>query len=180
MILGSCSHVRNNGQRGADSWIFEGWLCQPDKGKGLRGLNPVEYCSEDDKNEFLYIKYSATANTGAIIGPANRPSCRRHALDQISSDEGFAKILGDFLERTNGLQKGTETARLIIAQGRTLLGDRSIYACCSMNPYETGQCVPAGEPDLWNECLCVGAFKYPGGQRSFAITVGKANFALRQ
>jgi hypothetical protein len=156
---------------GSEGWVFEGWACAPDASKALQGLSPANYCGDDDNKDYLYLKFSARASERAIRAGSiamKQTTCRRAARDLVAGD-GLSKVLGDYLEQASGVSDGQSTGQAIIAQSQGRVSGIGLYDCCSLNA--EGRCAKEGEPETWEDCQCVGYFKYPGGQRAFEAVV---------
>jgi hypothetical protein len=167
----------NDGRRdattvGAEGWVFEGWACAPDAAKAKAGLSPAEYCQDDDKKDYLYLKFSARSSERAIRAGSiamKQTTCRRAARDLVAGD-GLSKILGDYVEQASGVSDGQSTGHAIVTQSAGKISGIGLYDCCSLNQ-QTGRCAKDNDPETWEDCQCVGYFKYPGGQRAFEATV---------
>lgn len=159
---------------GAEGWVFEGWACKPDSARALRGESPAEYCADSDSKDYLYLKFSARASERAIRAGSiamKQTTCRRAARDLVAGD-GLSKIIGDYIEQASGVVDGQSTGQAIIAQSQGRISGIGLYDCCSLN--QEGRCAREGEPETWEDCQCVGYFKYPGGERAFEAQVKEA------
>ncbi len=168
---------------GAEAWIFEGWACAPDTAKARLGQSPANYCKNDRKKDYLYLKFTARASERAIENNSiamKQSTCRRAARDLVAGD-GLSKVLGDYLEQASGIQDGQSTGQTIVAQTRGLISGIGLYDCCSINT-ATGRCVNArkDEAETWEECQCVGYFRYPGGKKAFEARVQAAGPAAAE
>ncbi len=169
---GSGSQVRRDATTvGAEGWVFEGWACAPDSAKARLGMSPADYCKDERKKDYLYLKFTARSSERAIqIGSIamKQSTCRRAARDLVAGD-GLSKVLGDYLEQASGVQDGQSTGQTIITQTRGKISGIGLYDCCSINQ-ATGRCADArrDQAETWEECQCVGYFRYPGGKRAFA------------
>lgn len=160
---------------GTEGWVFEGWACAPDAARALRGESPANYCQDDDKKDYLYIKFSARASQQAIQNGSiamKQTTCRRAARDLVAGD-GLSKIIGDYLEQASGVADGQSTGFAIVAQNRGKIKGIGLYDCCSLDPRGTG-CVEAGTNETWEDCMCVGYLKFPGGQKAFEAAAEEA------
>jgi len=157
---------------GSDGWVFEGWACAPDAAKALEGQSPANYCNDDDKKDYLYLKFSARASERAIRADSiamKQTTCRRAARD-LAAGDGISKILGDYIEQASGVADGQSTGQAIVAQSAGRISGIGLYDCCSLDE-KTGRCADRGDPETWAECQCVAYFKYPGGQKAFEAQV---------
>lgn len=170
----------NDGQRrdpftvGPDGRVFEAWGCQPDETLRREGVSPAEYC-QGEEPDTLYLKFSAAASERALRADRiamKQSSCRRAARDQIAGD-GLSKILGDYITATSGVSDGQSTGQAILAETRGEISGAALYDCCSLDP-KTGKCAAPGAAETWEECQCVGYFRYPGGRRAFEARVEEA------
>lgn len=155
---------------GKDGWVFEGWACAPDSAAARRGESPGDYCDGRGKDEmdYLYMKFSAAASDKAIqTGRLSQmmATCRDAALTQVKGD-GVSKIIGDYLEQASGVSDGQSTGVAIVRESRGKIKGVGLYDCCAMSN-DTGTCVAEGEVENWEQCLCVGYMRYPGGQDAF-------------
>lgn len=180
LLLGSCGkddHRRDATTVGKDGWVFEGWACAPDAAAAKRGESPAEYCKGDSKKfDYLYMKFFAAASDKAIASgriAQKNSTCRQAAKDQISG-EGISKILGDYLEKASGVSDGQSTGQVIISQTAGKITGIGVYDCCSLNP-ETGICASKGEKEDWEQCICVGYMKFPGGQAGLSSMAKELN-----
>ena len=165
----------NDGRRdattvGAEGWVFEGWACAPDAAKAKSGLSPADYCVDDDNKDYLYLKFSARASERAIRAGSiamKQTTCRRASRDLVAGD-GLSKIIGDYVEQASGVSDGQSTGQAIVTQTQGKISGIGIYDCCSLNQ-QTGRCANPddGDAETWEDCQCVGYFKFPGGQRAF-------------
>ena len=158
----------------AEGWVFEGWACAPDSAKARQGLSPADYCKKERKKDYLYLKFTARASDRSIQAGSiamKQSTCRRAARDLTASD-GLSKVLGDYLEQASGVQDGQSTGQTIVTQTRGIISGIGLYDCCSINP-ATGRCADPrrDEPETWEECQCVGYFRYPGGKKAFEAKV---------
>ncbi len=161
---------------GAEGWVFEGWACAPDAAKARLGQSPADYCKDSSKKDYLYLKFTARASERAIQADSiamKQSTCRRASRDLVAGD-GLSKVLGDYIEQASGVQDGQSTGQTIIAQTRGLISGIGLYDCCSLNP-KNGRCADPRreEAETWEECQCVGYFRYPGGKRAFEAKVEK-------
>lgn len=159
---------------GAEGWVFEGWACAPDAAKAKSGLSPAEYCDDDSKKDYLYLKFAARASQRAITARSiamKQTTCRRAARDLVAGD-GLSKILGDYVEQASGVSDGQSTGQAIVTQSAGKISGIGLYDCCSLNQ-DTGRCANPkdGDAETWEDCQCVGYFKYPGGQKAFEAQV---------
>lgn len=159
---------------GQEGWVFEGWACAPDAAKAKSGLSPAEYCQDDSNKDYLYLKFSARASDKAIAARSiamKQTTCRRAARDLVAGD-GLSKIIGDYVEQASGVSDGQSTGQAIVTQSSGKISGIGLYDCCSMSP-DTGRCVDpkSGEAETWEDCQCVGYFKFPGGQKAFEAKV---------
>ena len=46
-----------------------------------------------------------------------------------------------------------------------LYREKGLYRCCSLD-VETMKCAQKEEKQTWNECLCLGYLRYPGGRKA--------------
>ncbi len=153
---------------GKNAWKFEGWACKPRADKALKGESPAEYCADSENNDYLYLKFSARASERAIRAGSiamKQTTCRRAARDLVAGD-GLSKIIGDYVEQASGVSDGQSTGQAIVTQTQGKISGIGLYDCCSLNQ-QTGICAEVGEPETWEDCQCVGYFKYPGGERAF-------------
>ena len=162
---------------GAEGWVFEGWACAPDSAKARLGQSPSDYCKNDRKKDYLYLKFTARASDRAIqVGSyaMKQSTCRRAARDLVAGD-GLSKVLGDYLEQASGVQDGQSTGQTIVTQTRGVISGIGLYDCCSINQ-KTGRCADPrrNEPETWEDCQCVGYFRYPGGKKAFEAKVSEA------
>ena len=149
------------------SWLFEGWACRPDLERTERNRSPVQNCSDEQKREWLYMKFTVRASEKAIRKndpDLKQTTCRKAAGFQMSAD-GLPKILGEFIEKSSGTTD-ISYGVAIVTQTRGLMRHVGLYGCCSLNE-NSGRCAAPKEPATWTECLCVGYMKYPGGEKSF-------------
>ena len=176
----SCSTTQDAGLRrdattvGAGGWVFEGWACAPDQTKARLGQSPADYCKEASKKDYLYLKFLARASDKAIQVDSiamKQSTCRRAARDLVAGD-GLSKVIGDYVEQASGVQDGQSTGQTIVAQSRGIISGVGLYDCCSLNA-KTGRCADykRNEAETWEECQCVGYFRYPGGKRAFEAKV---------
>ena len=173
----------NDGRRdattvGAEGWVFEGWVCAPDAAKAKSGLSPAEYCQDDDNKDYLYLKFSARASERAIRAGSiamKQTTCRRASRDLVAGD-GLSKIIGDYVEQASGVSDGQSTGQAIVTQTQGKISGIGIYDCCSLNQ-QTGRCAnPANnDAETWEDCQCVGYFKFPGGQRAFEAVASEVS-----
>jgi hypothetical protein len=150
---------------GENGWFFEGWSCAPIAGKSDE--SPAEYCKYKTK-DYLYMKVSARASENAIRKKSiamKRSTCTQAAEDQIKGN-GLSKIIGDFLESMSGVADGQSTGSAILRQTRGKIRGVGLYNCCSLD-LDTGFCAEKGDAETWDECMCVGYIKFPGGQDAF-------------
>ena len=155
---------------GAEGWVFEGWACAPDSAKARLGQSPSDYCKDDRKKDYLYLKFTARASDRAIQASSfamKQSTCRRAARDLVAGD-GLSKVLGDYLEQASGVQDGQSTGQTIVTQTRGKISGIGLYDCCSLSQ-KTGRCADPrkDEAETWEECQCVGYFRYPGGKKAF-------------
>lgn len=151
---------------GENAWYFEGWACAPNATR--KGESPAEYCDNARDNDYLYMKVSARASDNAIRRKSiamMRSTCVQAAEDQVKGN-GLSKIIGDYLESMSGVADGQSTGSAILRQTQGKIRGVGLYNCCSMD-LETGFCVEQGEPEMWEECMCVGYIRFPGGQDAF-------------
>lgn len=179
LVLASCGekdYRRDATTVGEHGWVFEGWACAPDTAAAKRGQSPAEYCTGDsDDFDYLYMKFSARASDKAINAGSiamKQTTCRRAARDLIAGD-GLSKILGDYMEQASGVSDGQSTGQVIVAQSSGLVRGVGVYDCCSLDN-RTGICAKKGEPELWEDCQCVGYMKYPGGKKAFESAATEA------
>lgn len=168
----SCGGGGNDGRGdattvGEHAWVFEGWACAP---RGSKEGSPQEYCSDNSvsDNDYLYMKVAAAASDRAIASKRiaqMQATCRQAAEDQIKGN-GLSKIIGDYLERASGVADGQSTGFAIVTETKGKIKGVGLYNCCSMNP-KNGLCAEPGEPETWEQCMCVGYIKFPGGQDAF-------------
>lgn len=152
---------------GEKGWVFEGWACAPPASS--KGISPAEYCKgkKEKDMDYLYMKFSAVASERAIKSgrmAAMMSTCRKAAKDQVSAD-GLAKIIGEYLETASGVADGQSTGSAIVAQSRGKIRGVGLYDCCAMDP-RTAECMAPGKEN-WEQCLCVGYMRYPGGRDAF-------------
>ena len=153
---------------GKHGWVFEGWACAPNAAKAKLGQSPAEYCEDDGKNDYLYMKFSAAASQKAIdTGRLAQmmATCREAARLQVAGD-GLAKIIGEYLEKASGVSDGQSTGVAIVSQTRGKIRGVGIYDCCAIDN-DTGACTEPGKKEDWSQCMCVGYMKFPGGQKGF-------------
>lgn len=172
---GKLSQLRRDATTvGPEGWVFEGWACAPDTAKASKGLSPADYCKNDRKKDYLYLKFTARASEKAIQVASiamKQSTCRRAARDLVAGD-GLSKVLGDYIEQASGVQDGQSTGQTIVSQTRGKISGVGLYDCCSLNQ-TTGRCADPrrNEAENWEECQCVGYFRYPGGKRAFEAKV---------
>ena len=172
---GNLSQIRRDATTvGAEGWVFEGWACAPDSAKARQGLSPADYCKNDSKKDYLYLKFTARASKKAIQAASiamKQSTCRRAARDLVAGD-GLSKVLGDYIEQASGVQDGQSTGQTIVSQTRGKISGIGLYDCCSINQ-KNGRCADPrrDEAETWEECQCVGYFRYPGGKRAFEAKV---------
>lgn len=160
------------GERG---WVFEGWACAPDAAKAKLGQSPAEYCTSEKPADYLYMKFSAAASDKAIQSgrlAQMMSTCRDAALTQIKGD-GLSKVIGDYLEQASGVSDGQSTGVAIVRQSKGKISGMGVYDCCAIDN-DTGACVKTGEKENWEQCMCVGYMKFPGGQRAFESKASEA------
>ncbi|MDH5656558.1 MAG: lipoprotein LipL21 [Spirochaetia bacterium] len=162
---------------GKDGWIFEGWACAPDTAAAMRGESPANYCRKVNKrnHDYLYLKFSAVASDRAIRSgrvAQMMSTCRDAALTQVKGD-GISKILGDYLEQASGVSDGQSTGVAILRQSQGLIKGTGIYDCCAIDP-QSAKCVKEGEPENWEQCMCVGYMRFSGGQKALETAAEKA------
>ncbi len=158
---------------GSDGWIFEGWACAPDAAAAQRGESPAQYCKGKNKDEmdYLYVKFSAAASDKAIKSgriAQMMSTCRDAALTQVKGD-GISKAIGDYLEQASGVADGQSTGVAIVRQSAGKIKGTGIYDCCAIDN-KNGRCVKKGEPENWEQCMCVGYMRFAGGQDAFEAT----------
>lgn len=168
---------RNATSVGKKGWVFEGWACKPDSAQALQGLSPADYCKPDGPKDYLYLKFSAAASDVAIKSgriAQMQSTCRKAAKDQISGD-GLSKIIGEHLEQASGVADGQSTGQAIVVQNKGKISGIGVYDCCSLNA-DTGRCADpdAGDKETWEQCQCVGYFKFPGGEKAFEASAKEA------
>ena len=161
---------------GKDGWIFEGWACAPDASANP-GQSPAQYCKKVDKkqHEYLYVKFSAAASDKAIRSgrlTQMMSTCRDAALTQVKGD-GLSKLIGDYLEQASGVSDGQSTGVAILRQSQGLIKGAGVYDCCAVDG-KTGKCVKEGEDENWEQCMCVGYMRIPGGQKGLETMAEKA------
>lgn len=115
---------------------------------------PVTVIAEGWVGEFLALKISGTAAPNASDA---QTSCNKDAL-QVMHTDGLARVLGGFLNQSDG---GAAVSQLLrenpgIQQGAI------IRQCCSLSS-TTGQCATQPSEQTWEQCLCAGVIRYPGG-----------------
>lgn len=160
---------------GEAGWVFEGWACAPDAALAKKGQSPADYCTEDKPKDYLYMKFPAAASQRAIDSgrlAMMMSTCRDAALTQIKGD-GLSKIIGDYLEQASGVSDGQSTGVAIVRQSQGLIRGAGVYDCCAIDN-DTGSCVKPGEKENWEQCMCVGYMKFPGGQKAFETHAEKA------
>lgn len=172
---GSGSSRRDATTVGADGWIFEGWACAPDAAAARRGESPAEYCEGKDKKEmdYLYMKFPAAASERSIASGRQSmmaSTCRAAALTQVKGDN-LAKIVGEYVETVGGTSDGQSTGEAIIRQSSGIVKGTGIYDCCAVD--ENLNCAEEDEQN-WEQCMCVGYMRYPGGQDKFMSDAEKA------
>jgi len=160
---------------GKKGWVFEGWACAPDTTKAMQGQSPAQYCQGSKKNDYLYMKFSAAAsekaiNTGRIA--QMMATCREAARLQVAGD-GLAKIIGEYIEKASGVSDGQSTGVAIVSQTRGRIKGVGLYDCCAIDN-KTANCVKPGQPEKWEQCMCVGYMKFPGGRKAFESMAEKA------
>ncbi len=175
---GKLSKVRRDATTvGAEGWIFEGWACAPNSAKARLGQSPADYCKDDSKNDYLYLKFTARASEKAIQRDSiamKQSTCRRAARDLVAGD-GLSKVVGDYIEQASGVQDGESTGQTVVTNTRGTASGIGLYDCCSINQ-KNGRCADPRkqEAENWEECQCVGYLRYPGGKRAFEAKVEKA------
>ncbi|MCC5813541.1 MAG: lipoprotein LipL21 [Leptospira sp.] len=173
---GGSDNRRDATSVGKEGWVFEGWACAPDTTQAIKGKSPADYCKGNSDNfDYLYMKFSARASNKAIDAGSvamKQTTCRRAARDLIAGD-ALSKILGDYIEQASGVSDGQSTGQVIVAQSQGLVRGAGIYDCCSLD--SKGFCAKPGQPELWEDCQCVGYIKYPGGQKAFESSVKEAS-----
>lgn len=174
---GSSGDRRNDATTvGENAWYFEGWACAPMASKKDKE-SPAEYCegrSEKDL-DYLYMKMSAAASDNAIKSgriTQKRATCVQAAEDQVKGN-GLSKIIGDYIESTSGVADGQSTGFAIVRETQGRIKGVGIYNCCSVNA-ETGRCVEKDAAEEWEQCMCVGYIRFPGGQKGFQTMAEKA------
>lgn len=160
---------------GEAGWVFEGWACEPDAALAKQGKSPAEYCTPDKPKDYLYMKFSAAASQKAIDSGrvAMMMSTCRDAADLQIKGNGLSKIIGDYLEQASGVSDGQSTGVAIVRQSQGLISGVGVYDCCAIDN-DTGSCVKPGEKENWEQCMCVGYMKFPGGQKNFETMAQKA------
>ena len=167
---GDATGRRDATSTGKFGWIFEGWACKPDAAKAKQGLSPAEYCEDDAKKDYLYMKFSARASQRAVQRGSvamMKSTCRRAARDQASA-EIYAKLKGEIIENASGVVDGESTGQAIITQLKGKVRGIGVYDCCPLNP-ETGECDDINNikrEDKWKECDCVATAYLKGGEKS--------------
>lgn len=167
----------NDGRRDATStgkfgWIFEGWACKPNAAEALKGNSPAQYCTDDEKFEYLYMKFAARASQRAVQRNSiamMQSTCRRAGKDQASA-ELFEKLKGAIIESASGVVDGESTGQAIITQLRGKIRGVGVYDCCPLNP-ATGSCDDIDKiarNDRWKECTCVAYAYLKGGEKRVA------------
>lgn len=160
---------------GEAGWVFEGWACAPDAALAKKGQSPADYCTAEKPKDYLYMKFPAAASQRAIDSgrlAMMMSTCRDAALTQIKGD-GLSKIIGDYLEQASGVSDGQSTGVAIVRQSQGLIRGAGVYDCCAIDN-DTGACVKPGEKENWEQCMCVGYMKFPGGQKAFETQAEKA------
>ena len=163
---------------GSSGWVFEGWACAPDTVLAKQGQSPAEYCADVDKKQqdYLYMKFAAAASERAIqTGRMAQmmSTCRDAALTQIKGD-GLSKVVGDYLEQASGVADGQSTGVAIIRQSKGKISGLGLYDCCAIDN-DTGDCVEKGKSQNWEQCMCVGYMRFPGGQEGFMSMAQEAD-----
>lgn len=149
---------------GQDGWVVEGWACEPKTDKN----DPPSKTKCGEKKDYLYMKFAARASQKALDANSiamKMSTCREAARLQVAGD-GLAKIIGEYLEKASGVSDGQSTGVAIVSQMKGKISGIGIYDCCSIDQ-DTGKCVSAGKKEDWNDCMCVGYMKFPGGQKAF-------------
>lgn len=146
--------VRANGE------ILEGWSCSPTSGR------PFQNCPDGIRPEYLYLTFDARGSR-TMAEPNAEAACRKAARRQLAG-YAFAKIMAQYVESTSGVSDGESTAHAILNRGGGTIRESGIYECCSLNQ-RTGRCSKSNESETatWEECLCVGFMRFPGGQQAF-------------
>lgn len=160
---------------GKYGWVFEGWACAPDTAAAKRGESPADYCKDKKKFDHLYLKFGAVASERAIASGRlmqMMSTCRDAALTQIKGD-GISKLIGDYLEQASGVQDGQSTGVAILRQSQGLISGVGVYDCCAIDPTK-GTCIKEGEPENWEQCMCVGYMHIKGGQKGLNTAAEKA------
>lgn len=162
---------------GKYGWVFEGWACAPDAAKAKLGESPAEYCQgvDEQKLDYLYMKFSAAASQKAIDSgriAQMMATCREAARLQVAGD-GLAKIVGEYLEKASGVSDGQSTGVAIVSQTRGKIKGVGVYDCCAIDN-DTGSCVKEGAKENWEQCMCVGFIKFPGGRKGFETMAQEA------
>jgi len=161
---------------GKAGWVFEGWACAPNAALAKQGQSPAEYCKEGVQPfDYIYMKFSAAASQRAIDSgrlAQMMSTCRDAALTQVKGD-GLSKIIGDYIEQASGVSDGQSTGVAIVRSSQGLLKGAGVYDCCAIDN-DTGACVKEGEKENWEQCMCVGYMKFPGGQKAFETQAEKA------
>ena len=173
---GADNSRRDATSTGKFGWIFEGWACAPDSAKALEGQTPAQYCKDDPKKDYLYMKFSAAASQVAIDSgrlAQMMATCREAARLQVAGD-GLAKIIGEFIEKASGVSNGQSTGVAIVSQTKGKISGIGVYDCCSIDN-DTGACTVQGKKEDWSQCMCVGYLKFPGGQKSFETMAKEAS-----
>jgi len=167
---GSNDYRRDATTVGEFGWVFEGWACAPNSALAKKGISPSEYCTDIpmNKHDYLYMKFSAAAsekaiNTGRLA--QMMATCREAARLQVAGD-GLAKIIGEYIEKASGVSDGQSTGVAIMSQLKGQIKGVGLYDCCAIDN-DTGSCVKPGEKENWEQCMCVGYMKFPGGQKNF-------------
>jgi hypothetical protein len=163
---------------GEAGWIFEGWACAPNAVKAQQGLTPAQYCQAVDEKEhtYLYLKFSAVASENSIRSgrlASMMATCRDAALTQVKGD-GISKLIGDYLEQASGVQDGQSTGVAILRESKGLIKGVGLVDCCAIDD-KTAKCVKPGEPENWEQCLCVGYMNFPGGQKALETLAEKVS-----
>ena len=156
---------------GQDGWVVEGWACEPKTDK----KDPPSVTCKGDKKDYLYMKFAARASQKALDANSiamKMSTCREAARLQVAGD-GLAKIIGEYLEKASGVSDGQSTGVAIVSQMRGKISGIGIYDCCSIDQ-DTGKCVAQGKKEDWNDCMCVGYMKFPGGQKAFEAKAEEA------